>query len=607
MPDRTKKEVGEIVGAVFAEVAKAVQVHKRLSYPGFGTFTVETRAARQGRNPRTGAAIAIAASKQVAFKAAPALTSAPPVEDDDEASAAQAGLVLEFSEADVQMLRDALINVLSATHDVGEGEADDEEDGADDEEDEGDDEEDWAEDEEDESDEDDGDDQQALSDDITVRFCFMKSETDSPGVSWFGEDELKDMRTCFSMVLDFQHHSSLPDDLEIESITILYDGVTKSEDEDIEDGDLGFYLKGRKLHGYPAPIIRFRVNRQVDPTAFAGSVNGSCMGVYTRKMQKKGKEEHVLFDWNGYTKALNDEERDDWIDESLNPAGVFSGKTIDLRLGIGDQHVLAGEAFITPSTVGHLATHPPTWRADCGEDQHGRWAELVVAGVTLRFRYCPAGTFQMGSPASEEGRDRDEEQHEVRLTKGFWLGETPVTQGQWEAVTGKKPRYFRGMDLPVEHVSWEDCVAFVGNLNACCPDLELRLPTEAEWEYACRAGTTGPTYLGANDAPTLDRLGWYAGNSQHDPHPVGKKAPNAWGLYDTLGNVWEWCADWHADHPSQPQVDPKGPSTGAERVIRGGAWGDDASTLRAAARERSEPGDRHAYEGLGFRVAKSSP
>jgi formylglycine-generating enzyme required for sulfatase activity len=246
------------------------------------------------------------------------------------------------------------------------------------------------------------------------------------------------------------------------------------------------------------------------------------------------------------------------------------------------------------------------WMSKFGEDEHGRWAEAEVAGVTFRFRYCPAGTFQMGSPASEEGRSNDEgPQHEVQLTKGFWLGATPVTQRQWEAVTGENPSEFKGPDRPVEQVSWEDCAAFLGKVNARCPGLDLRLPTEAEWEYACRAGTTGPTYLGSNDAATLDGLGWYDGNSGDETHPVGQKAPNAWGLYDTLGNVREWCADWKADYPSGRQVDPKGPGSGTGRVIRGGRWYLGASSLRAAYRNRSSPGN--CDSDIGFRVARSGP
>jgi sulfatase modifying factor 1 len=258
------------------------------------------------------------------------------------------------------------------------------------------------------------------------------------------------------------------------------------------------------------------------------------------------------------------------------------------------------------------------WMSKCGEDEHGRWAEAEVAGVTFRFRYCPAGTFQMGSPSSEVAHWVGETPHEVLLTKGFWLGATPVTQRLWEAVTGENPSQFIGPDRPVERVSWDDCVAFLGKVNARCPGLDLRLPTEAEWEYACRAGTTGPTYLGANDAATLDRLGWYGPNSggTWDPeslsgyegghtHPVGQKAPNAWGLYDTLGSVSEWCADWYANYPSGRQVNPKGPRRGAFRVVRGGDWVLGASTLRAAYRGFSLQG--HGGELFGFRMARSGP
>jgi sulfatase modifying factor 1 len=248
-----------------------------------------------------------------------------------------------------------------------------------------------------------------------------------------------------------------------------------------------------------------------------------------------------------------------------------------------------------------LAARKATWQE--GEDAVGRWGEARLGGMTMRFRYVAPGSFLMGAPEGEKENSNERPQHEVQLTKGFWLGETPVTQRQWEAVMGDNPSEFKGADRPVEEVSWEDCVAFVAELSAW--GVASRLPTEAEWEYACRAGTTGPTYLGDNDEATLDRLGWYEGNSGDETHPVGQKAPNAWGLHDMLGNVSEWCADWYADYPSGPQVDPKGPSSGSNRVVRGGYWSLGASYLRAAGRGYVSPGAR--YYVIGFRVARSSP
>jgi formylglycine-generating enzyme required for sulfatase activity len=221
----------------------------------------------------------------------------------------------------------------------------------------------------------------------------------------------------------------------------------------------------------------------------------------------------------------------------------------------------------------------------------------------MRLRYVAPGSFLMGAPEGEVRGSDAGPQHEVRLTKGFWMGETPVTQGQWEAVMAENPSTSSGADRPVDQVSWDDCLAFLTEVTAW--GVALRLPTEAEWEYACRAGTTGPTYLEANDAATLDTLGWYVNDGGRELHPVGQKAPNAWGLYDTLGNVWEWCADWKASYPSARQVDPKGPDEGAFRVLRGGLWSFGWSNPNAADRHHVSPGVRTS--SVGFRVARSEP
>ena len=213
---------------------------------------------------------------------------------------------------------------------------------------------------------------------------------------------------------------------------------------------------------------------------------------------------------------------------------------------------------------------------------------VTVNGVEFAFRWCPAGTFTMGAPTSEEGL-YNETQHEVTLTKGFWMLETEVTQKQWKAVMGTNPSFFKGDDLPVESVSWNDCQEF-------CEKTGLQLPTEAQWEYACRAGTTD-AYAG-----NLDEMAWYYSNSGNKTHPVGTKKPNAWGLYDMHGNVWEWCQDWYGDYPSGSVTDPTGPSSGYSRVVRGGSWDNDARICRSALRDGVVPGDRGNY--LGFRVVQ---
>ncbi len=223
-----------------------------------------------------------------------------------------------------------------------------------------------------------------------------------------------------------------------------------------------------------------------------------------------------------------------------------------------------------------------------------------VGSRTLALRWCPPGSFTMGSPTSEEGRDNDETQHRVTLTKGFWMGETEVTQGLWKEVMGNNPSSFKlGDDYPVEQVSWNDCQKFVEKLNEKAPsDWRFALPTEAQWEYACRAGTTG-AYGGTG---RLDDMGWYISNSGDKTHPVGKKRANAWGLYDMHGNLWEYCADWHGAYPGGSVTDPSGPASDSGRVNRGGAWNELATYCRSAL--RGDPIDPDGCgDLLGVRVA----
>ncbi len=275
---------------------------------------------------------------------------------------------------------------------------------------------------------------------------------------------------------------------------------------------------------------------------------------------------------------------------------------------------------------------PPDWASGWGQDEYGIWVVFRFREVEQRMRWIPPGQFMMGSPESEAGRYGRETQHQVTLTRGFWLFDTPVTQRLWEAVMGNNPSRFKSPDRPVENVSWEDSSAFINTLNGEIPGLGLVLPTEAQWEYACRAGTVAATYAGdldlkgANNAPVLDDIAWYGGNSgvdfdldngsdssgwsekQYDhskagTHPVAQKKANPWGLYDMLGNVWEWCADWWLeDLGSEAAFDPTGPEEGPDRVRRGGSWLDDARYVRAACRIVNTPGDR--YNDLGFRCAR---
>jgi formylglycine-generating enzyme required for sulfatase activity len=223
--------------------------------------------------------------------------------------------------------------------------------------------------------------------------------------------------------------------------------------------------------------------------------------------------------------------------------------------------------------------------------------------------FCPAGSFTMGSPTSEVGRPSYESENQVRvtLTKGFWLAKTEVTQAQWQAVMGNHPSSFKGDNLPVENVSWNDAQEFISKVNGSgmIPDgWKMTLPTEAQWEYACRAGEAGP-YSGG----ILDQVAWYNENSEYKTHEVGTKKPNAWGLHDMHGNVLEWCADWH-DDVLQGGTDPEGPVSGVCPVFRGGSWwyggsaarsAESCHALRAASRGGGRP-SKQTYD-LGFRPA----
>ena len=220
----------------------------------------------------------------------------------------------------------------------------------------------------------------------------------------------------------------------------------------------------------------------------------------------------------------------------------------------------------------------------------------------------------MGSPNSEEDHDDDETQHSVTITRAYCMKATEVTQGEWQAVMGSNQSKFTncGANCPVEQVSWEDAVGYANALSRreglpeCYAGSTFtglgcrgyRLPTEAEWEYAARAGTTGSRY------GNLDSVAWYDENSGSATHPVGQKQPNAWGLYDMLGNVWEWTGDWYAAYAGSAS-DPLGAGAGSIRVIRGGSWVGDARYARAANRGRGTPGNRSSI--LGFRLSRTAP
>jgi len=229
----------------------------------------------------------------------------------------------------------------------------------------------------------------------------------------------------------------------------------------------------------------------------------------------------------------------------------------------------------------------------------GSGANFTDPTTGMEFVAVKRGCFQMGS---NSGANDEKPVHEV-CVDDFYIGKYEVTQDQYQKITGSNPSNFKGNNRPVEQVSWNDTQDYLSKLNSRSGK-HYRLPTEAEWEYAARSGGKDETYAGGND---VDAVAWYRGNSggflsSRQTHPVGKKQPNGLGLYDMSGNVWEWTGDWYADdyYAKSPRNNPQGPSKGANRVNRGGSWGNGATYVRPANRIRFRPGNRNYY--LGFRL-----
>jgi len=225
--------------------------------------------------------------------------------------------------------------------------------------------------------------------------------------------------------------------------------------------------------------------------------------------------------------------------------------------------------------------------------------------IGIEFVLIPSGSFMMGSDPSFDDEHMDESPlHKVTISKAFYLGKYEVTQAQWIAVMGSNPSRFKGRNNPVERVSWYDVQEFIKRLNALEGHERYRLPTEAEWEYAARAGTS-TTYFFGDDVKELSNYAWYHENAGEGPRPVGQKQPNAWGLHDIYGNVREWVQDWYGAvyYANSPEVDPDGPLVGSKRVDRGGSWGFNAMFCRSAFRGDVLPDSRLGY--LGFRLGLS--
>jgi len=308
------------------------------------------------------------------------------------------------------------------------------------------------------------------------------------------------------------------------------------------------------------------------------------------------------------------------IDAVLPPLEFRSKETVNLSAWDGDTSAAVFQSLVRnirkilgqparlkplkPTSQETREPEPPEPQPTAGpRELEPRGAKDLANSLGMQFVLIPAGTFMMGGGVAEDGDEDERPQHQVTFSQPFYLQTTPVTQGQWKKLMGENPAFFHecGEGCPVENVSWDDAQEFIKKLNRMEQTDQYRLPTEAQWEYACRAGSTRSFCFGDEEA-LLGQYAWYADNSQKSPHPVGRLKPNAWGLYDMHGNVYEWCQDWYGEYPPGPVTDPRGPSAGKYRVLRGGSWDGEAGDGRSAYRLRLNPGYRYGHEG--FRVAR---
>ena len=302
----------------------------------------------------------------------------------------------------------------------------------------------------------------------------------------------------------------------------------------------------------------------------------------------------------------------DYVENCINNEETASAPVVSTSASVVSAKKVAETPEIIPaSTIANTSAAKETGTLHVGSNNDKKEEQIdhknavvrtiTVKGVSFDMVSVAGGTFTMGA-TSEQGSDADSDEtptHKVTLSD-FMIGKTEVTQELWQAVMGSNPSYFSGNNLPVEKVSWNDCQKFIKKLNQLT-GLNFRLPTEAEWEYAARGGNKSKDYKysGSND---IGSVAWYTSTTNDSgPKPVATKAPNELGLYDMSGNVWEWCSDWYGSYSSGSQTNPKGPSSGSFRVIRGGSWSCIAGFCRVSFRNGSDPGNRG--DGLGLRLA----
>ena len=293
------------------------------------------------------------------------------------------------------------------------------------------------------------------------------------------------------------------------------------------------------------------------------------------------------------------------------PIAGATGKSFSISEVNGTQHD-GNYTVVVSNDFGSVTSSPTSLQVDGTPTSH------TVASINMEMIFCPPGTFMMGSPTTETGREGDETQHPVTLTNGFYLGKYEVTQAQYQTVMNGNPAglnadpsQFKGSNRPVEKVSWEDAQIFLSQLNSIeqtagrLPNgWKYVLPTEAQWEYACRAGTTTAYSWGNDINSSRANYNWdgahNTGNDFKQTRDVGQYAANPWGFFDMHGNVWEWVHDWKVYHLNGAQTDPEGPASGSYRVLRGGSWGNSETDMRSSRRGSNTPSYRN-YK-LGFRV-----